>query len=71
MHRKNVLQPIGDVLFISKLVVSDDPLFTAMKALGANAENDENHEKSTIGSTITLFDRATTYPAFDHVRRLD
>jgi hypothetical protein len=63
MHHKNVLQPIGDVLFISKLVVSDDPLFTAMKALGANAENDKNHEKSTIESTITLFDRATTYSA--------
>jgi hypothetical protein len=63
MHRENIPQPIGDVLFISKLTVSDDPPFTPMKALGANAENDENHEKSMIGSTITLFDRATTYSA--------
>jgi hypothetical protein len=71
MHRENIPQPIGDVLFISKLTVSDDPPFTAVKALGANAENDEHHGKSTIGLTIALFDRATTYPAYDHVRRLD
>jgi hypothetical protein len=42
-----------------------------MKALGENAENDEHHGKSTIGLTNALFDRATTYPACDHVRRLD
>lgn len=58
---KTVLRPVDDVLFMSTLAVSEDPPFTAVKALGVNAAN-AHRGMETIGSTITLFDRETAYP---------
>jgi ornithine cyclodeaminase/alanine dehydrogenase len=58
---KSLLRPVDDVLFMSTLAVSEDPPFTAVKALGVNATN-AHRGMETIGSTITLFDRATAYP---------
>lgn len=58
---KSVLRPVDDVLFMSTLAVSEDPPFTAVKALGVNAAN-AHRGMETIGSTITLFDRETAYP---------
>lgn len=46
---------------MSTLAVSEDPPYTAVKALGVNAAN-AHRGMDTIGSTITLFDRATAYP---------
>lgn len=58
---KSLLRPVDDVLFMSTLAVSEDPPFTAIKALGVNAAN-AHRGMETIGSTITLFDRATAFP---------
>jgi len=58
---KSLLRPVDDVLFMSTLAVSEDPPYTAIKALGVNAEN-ARRGMETIGSTITLFDRETAYP---------
>ena len=58
---KSLLRPVDDVLFMSTLAVSEDPPYTAIKALGVNAENAQRGME-TIGATITLFDRATAFP---------
>lgn len=58
---KSLLRPVDDVLFMSTLAVSEDPPFTAVKALGVNAANAQKG-MGTIGSIITLFDRETAYP---------
>ncbi len=58
---KSLLRPVDEVLFMSTLAVSEDPPFTAVKALGVNAAN-AHKDMETIGSTITLFDRETAYP---------
>jgi len=58
---KSLLRPIDDVLFMSTLAVSENPPYVAVKALGVNAAN-AHRGMDTIGSTITLFDRATAYP---------
>ena len=58
---KSLLRPVDDVLFMSTLAVSEDPPYAAIKALGVNAAN-AHTGMDTIGSTITLFDRATAYP---------
>ena len=58
---KSLLRPVDEVLFMTTLAVSEDPPYTAVKALGVNAAN-AHQGMDTIGSTITLFDRATAYP---------
>tara|TARA_A100001037_G_scaffold68772_1_gene61202 strand:+ start:1254 stop:2222 length:969 start_codon:yes stop_codon:yes gene_type:complete len=58
---KSLMRPVDEVLFMSTLAVSEDPPYTAVKALGVNATN-AHQGLDTIGSTITLFDRATAYP---------
>lgn len=58
---KSLVRPVDEVLFMSTLAVSEDPPYMAVKALGVNAAN-AHKGMETIGSTITLFDRATAYP---------
>ncbi len=58
---KSLLRPVDDVLFMSTLAVSEEPPFVAVKSLGVNAANAQRG-MDTIGSLITLFDRATAYP---------
>ena len=58
---KSLLRPVDHVLFMSTLAVSEDPPFMVVKSLGVNANN-AHKGMDTIGSLITLFDRATAYP---------
>ncbi|MEL0019533.1 MAG: ornithine cyclodeaminase family protein [Rickettsiales bacterium] len=58
---KSLVRPVPDVLFMSTLAASEDPSYMAVKALGVNAAN-AARGMDTIGSIITLFDRATAYP---------
>ena len=58
---KSLLRLVDDVLFMTTLAVSEDPPYTAIKALGVNAAN-AHQGMGTTGSTITLFDRQTAYP---------
>ena len=46
---------------MSTLAVSEDPPYTAIKALGVSAANAHQGMEIT-GSTITMFDRWTAYP---------
>ena len=59
---KSLPRPVEDVLFRSTLAVSDHPSCTSIKALGVNADN-ARRGMETKGAIITLFDRATAYPA--------
>lgn len=58
---KSLLRPVDDVLVMSTLAISEDPPFMAIKALSVNAAN-AKRGMETIGATITLFDRATSFP---------
>lgn len=58
---KSLVRPVDEVLFMTTLAVSEDPPYAAVKALGVNAAN-AHRGMDTIGSTVTLFDRATAYP---------
>lgn len=58
---KSLLRSVDDVLFMSTSAISENPPFVAVKALCVNAAN-AHHGMDTIGSTISLFNRATVYP---------